>query len=67
MGLTSWIEFRTTGDDNTATKKTDVNKDCVIRKKIEALEKKMAAVKKAVAARPAKKKKTACCSCNCEK
>jgi hypothetical protein len=43
---TSWIEFGTTGDDNTATKKTDVKKDCVIWKKIEAHEKKMAAVKK---------------------
>jgi hypothetical protein len=49
------------------TKKTDVQKIAVIRKKIEALEKEMAGVKKAAAAQPAKKKKTACCSCNCGK
>lgn len=37
-------------------KKTDAEKIAIIRKKIEALEKEMAAVKKAVLARPAKKK-----------
>jgi hypothetical protein len=41
-------------------KEIDIKKLAVIRKKIEAMEKEMAAVLKAVAARPAKKKKTAC-------
>jgi hypothetical protein len=48
-------------------KEIDIKKLAVIRKKIEALEKEMEAVKKAMDARPAKKKKTACCSCDCGK
>ncbi len=48
-------------------KEIDLKKLAVIRKKIEAMEKEMAAVLKAMAARPAKKKKTACCSCDCGK
>jgi hypothetical protein len=48
-------------------KEIDLKKIAVIRNKIEAMEKEMAAVKKAMAARPAKKKKTACCSCDCGK
>jgi hypothetical protein len=48
-------------------KEIDIKKLAVIRKKIEAMEKEMAAVKKAFDARPAKKKKTACCSCDCGK
>jgi hypothetical protein len=49
-------------------KESDLKKLAVIRKKIEALEKEMAVVKKAFDARPAKKKKkTACCSCDCGK
>ncbi len=48
-------------------KESALKKLAVIRKKIEALEKEMAAVLNAMAARPAKKKKTACCSCDCGK
>jgi hypothetical protein len=48
-------------------KEIDIKKLAVIRKKIEALEKEMAAVKKAMTTRPAKKKMTACCSCDCGK
>jgi hypothetical protein len=46
-------------------KEIDAKRIAIIRKKIEALEKEMKAVKKVMAARPAKKK-TACCSCNCK-
>lgn len=48
-------------------KEIDIKKIAVIRKKIETLEKEMAAIKKVADARVAKKKKTACCSCNCGK
>jgi hypothetical protein len=48
-------------------KESDIKKLAVIRKKIEAMEKEMLAVKKVADARVAKKKKTACCSCDCGK
>ena len=48
-------------------KESDLKKIAVIRKKVEAMEKEMAEVLKAVAARPAKKKKTACRACDCGK